>query len=164
MKIALLFVCIALAACGAKSHEEKAKDLIAASLKSSLPDFNSYESIGYTHIGIASQPFEETDQYKEVVKKLRAYGDSVALLEKMIKENNATGEKTYKNKLQLLQDSTQAINERKSAAKQAYSPEKLFKLTHTYKFKNKAGEEIKTEEAFYFDENMTKIVKINHLN
>lgn len=164
MRIAVLFICIAFAGCGAKSNEEKGKDLIVASLKSSLPDFNSYESISYSNLGTASLSYEETDQYIATAKKLRDYEDSVAMVEKIMKEDKAVGEATYKDKLQSLQDSIQAISRRKSEARQAYSPEKLFKLRHAYKFKNKAGVETNSEDEFYFDKDVTKIVKTNHLN
>lgn len=161
MKIILLLACIAFAGCGAKSNEEKAKELVQETLKAKLPDFNSYESISYGPLGNASQSFEETDGYKAAVEAVHTYQDSLATADKLLKENAAT---YGKEKLQLWQDSIKAINERKSVAKQAYLPEKLYKMKHAYKFKSKPGVETTNEEEYYFDQEVTKVVKVRKLN
>jgi hypothetical protein len=163
MKIVLLFLCVALAGCGAKSNEDIAKDLIREKLKTTLPDFNNYESVNFGTMGTAYLAFEETDQAISNSKALGIYKDSVALLEKTISESKTAAADNYKVRLQQLQDSMKTISERNNASKQTYIPEKIFKLTHAYIVKDKSGIEKKTEEAFYFDKDFKRIVKVNKI-
>jgi flagellar basal body L-ring protein FlgH len=163
MKIVLLLLCMALAGCGAKSSEDIAKDLIKEKLKTSLPDYNNYEPVNFGTMGTAFLPFEETGQYITNLKALNDYKDSITILEKMIKENKATSTDgdAYRKKLQQFLDSAKAINERNNTDKQAYIPGKLFKLSHAYKVKDKSGVEKQTEEEFYFDKDLKRVVKIH---
>lgn len=163
MKIVLLLLCVAFAGCGAKSNEDIARDLITEKLKTTLPAFENYESVNFGTMGTAFLPYEETDQYKANSKALNDYKDSVAVLEKMIRENKpaSTEEGKYKERMLQLMDSSKAINERNNEAKQGYTPEKLFKMTHSYILKDKSGPEKKTEEEFYFDKDLKKVVKVN---
>ena len=163
MKIVLLFLCVALAGCGAKSNEDIAKDLIREKLKTTLPDFNNYESVNFGTMGTAYLAFEETDQAISNAKTLGIYKDSVALLEKTISESKTAAGDNYKARVQQLQDSIKTISERNSAAKQTYIPEKIFKLTHAYTVKDNAGLEKKTEAAFYFDKDFKKVLKVNKI-
>jgi len=163
MKIVLLFLCVALAGCGAKSNEDIAKDLIREKLKTTLPDFNNYESVNFGTMGTAYLAFEETDQAISNANTLTIYKDSVTMLEKIISESKTAAGDNHKIRLQQLQDSIKTISERNNAAKQTYIPEKIFKLTHAYIVKDKSGIEKKTEEAFYFDKDFKRIVKVNKI-
>ncbi|MEP7106374.1 MAG: hypothetical protein ABI760_00300 [Ferruginibacter sp.] len=160
MKIGILLLCVAFAGCGAKSNEDIAKDLIREKLKTSLPDFNNYESLNFGTLGKAFLPYEETDRHIANLKALNIYKDSITALEKIIKENKTASPESSK-RLQQLLDSTKAISERNNAEKQAYTPENLFKITHAYKIKDKSGLEKKTEEEFYFDKDLKRVVKIH---
>ncbi|MEO5891579.1 MAG: hypothetical protein ABIQ31_15110 [Ferruginibacter sp.] len=165
MKILLLLLCVAFAGCGAKSNEEIAKDLVEEKLKTTLPDFNNnYESVNYGTLGTAFLPYEETEQYKKNSMTISDWNDSVIALEKIIKENKtAAGSEEYKKRLQQLQDSTKAKSERNSSEKQSYTPEKLFKITHAYNVKDKQGIEKKTEDEFYFDKDLKKVLKVKKI-
>ena len=161
MKIILLLLCIALAGCGAKSKEDIAKDLITEKLKTTLPDFNQYESLNFGTMGTASLPYEETDKYKNNLKELNQYKDSVALLEKLIQENaTPSNTTTYLLQIKHLQDSVIAKNEKNKITKQSYTPEKLFKLSHAYLIKAASGPDVKKEEFFFIDEGLKKVIKI----
>jgi hypothetical protein len=161
MKIVMLLICVALAGCGAKSKEDIAKDLITEKLKTTLPDFNQYESLNFGTMGTASLTYEETDQYKNNLKALNQCKDSVTLLEKLIKENNSPAlTVNYQQLLKQLQDSAIAKNERNKIAKQSYTPEKLFKLSHAYLLKAASGPDVKKEEYFFIDEGLKKVVKV----
>src|SRR6187397_2693925 len=112
MKIVLLFLCVALAGCGAKSNEDIAKDLITEKLKTSLPDFNMYESVNFGTLGTAFLPYEETDQSVTNVKAINECKDSIVVLEKLISENKTVPAiASYKVKLQEFKDSTAAKSE-----------------------------------------------------
>lgn len=163
MKIVLLALCIAFAGCGAKSNEDIAKDLVNEKLKTTLPDFSKYESLNFGALGKAFLPFEETSQYISNKKALTAYKDSMAVLEKMIKEKKTTppAGATYQERLQQLQDSINALNERNHTARQTYTPEQLFKITHAYIIKDDAGPDKKTEQEFYFDKDLKKVLKFH---
>jgi hypothetical protein len=161
MKIVILLICVALAGCGAKSKEDIAKDLITEKLKTTLPDFNQYESLNFGTMGTASLTYEETDQYKNNLKSLNQCKDSVTLLEKLIKENSTPAlTVNYQQLLKQLQDSTIARNERNKNAKQSYTPEKLFKLSHAYLLKAASGPDVKKEEYFFIDEGLKKVIKV----
>ena len=163
MKIVLLLLCVAFAGCGAKSNEDIAKDLIKEKLKTSLADFNMYESVNFGTLGTAFLPYEETEQNIANVKGINECKDSILVLEKLISENKTASPAIagYKIRLQQLQDSTTAKSERNNSAKQGYTPEKLFKLTHAYILKDKSGMEKKTEEEFYFDKDLKRVVKVH---
>lgn len=160
MKFVLLLLCVAFAGCGAKSNEEKAKDLITEKLKSSLPDFDNYESLNFGTLGTAYLPYEETVHYVTTSKNIKGYSDSLAIIEKMASENKGSAG-NYKEIVQQLTDSIKAKNERLRADKQSYTPEKLFKLTHSYKLKDKAGLAKTTEDEFYIDKDLTTVVKVH---
>ena len=164
MKILLLVICVAFAGCGAKSNEEIAKDLITEKLKTSLPDFNKYESLNFGTLGLAALPYEETELCKSSVKKLNGYRDSLAGLEKIIKADKAAVGGVYNEQIRQLQDSIKIVSERNSEAKQAYTPEKLYRMTHAYTLKNGAGEGKRTEDEFYIDKDFKKVVKMRNLN
>lgn len=162
MKILLLLLCIAFAGCGPKTKEDIVKDLVTEKLKSSLPDFSRYESLNFGTMGTAFLPYEETDQYKANIKALNDLKDSIASLENLIKENKdaAATADTYKSRLQVLQDSATAKNERNKSAKQGYTPEILFEITHAYLLKDPNGPNKKTEDEFYIDKDLKKVVKV----
>lgn len=159
-----LLLCAVLAGCGPKSNEEKAHDLITENLKTTLPDFSSYTSLNFGALGTAFLPYDETSQYLSYQKSITVYSDSIALLQKMIlADSTASIAKTYKERIQVLQDSTAAKSERNKIAKQGYTPEKLFKLTHAYNLSFKDGTEKKTEAEFFLDKDLTKVVKVHKL-
>jgi hypothetical protein len=159
MKMILIVLCISLAGCGAKSHEELAKELIQQHLKTSVPADKSYEALNYGTLGTAALPYEETDQFVAMTKRLRAYEDSIATLQKMPTENQATTG-ANQQRLSQFQDSITAINTLKSTARQSYVPEKLFKISHAYLLKSSSGTEQKKEDVFYMDKDLTKVVKV----
>ncbi|MEO7769142.1 MAG: hypothetical protein ABIS01_17050 [Ferruginibacter sp.] len=163
MKIVLFLLCIAFAGCGAKTNDEIAKDLIKEKLKTSLPDFKDYEPVNFSALGTAFLPYEETSQYIASSKSLKEYRDSVTMLEKIIGENKSSSAivNSYKKTLEQLQDSINAKNDRKNRDKQGYTPEKLFKMSHAYTIKDKAGLDKKTEDEFYFDKDLKTVVKVN---
>jgi len=158
MKIVWLLLCIVFAGCGPKSNEEIAKDLITEKLKTTLPDFKDYESVNFGALGSASLPYEETEQYVANSKAIKACNDSLEIMLKEYKAASAAN--TYSSRLQELKDSVQAKSERNATAKQSYTPEKLFKMSHSYTVKDKAGLDKKTEEEFYFDKEMKKVLKV----
>ncbi len=157
MKIVLLLLCVAFVGCGPKSKEEIARDLITAKMKATLADFSAYEPLNYGQLGSASLPYEETEEYKTNSAQLKGYRDSAAVLEQMIAENKAVAD--AKEKLQVLQDSISAMGIRNSSTKQSYLPKKLFKMSHAYNLKDKSGMDKKTEDEFYFNEELTEVVK-----
>jgi hypothetical protein len=151
-------VCAVLAGCGPKSNEEIVKDLISAKMKSSLPDFSKYESVNFGTMGTAFLPYEETDQSVANIKEINACKDSIAVVEKLINENKTPA---YQERLKQLTDSVTAKSDRNNTAKQGYTPEKLFKMSHAYILKSDAGVEKKTEEEFYIDKDLKKVVKVH---
>lgn len=164
MRLVLLFLCVALTSCGAKSKEDIAKDLITEKLKTTLPDFNQYESLNFGTLGTASLPYEETDQYKINLKALNQCKDSITLLQKLINENIVSANlPTYQQIVKQLQDSTLAKSERNKISKQSYVPEKLFKVSHAYLIKSASGPDVKKEEYFYIDEALQKVIKVQKL-
>ena len=161
MKIVWLLLCIAITGCGPKSNEEIAKGLITEKLKATLLDFKDYESVNFGALGSASLPYEETDQYVTNSKAIKDYNDSIAILELMVKENKtALTANTYNSRLRQLKDSISTKSERNAMVRQSYTPEKLFKMSHSYTVKDKAGLDKKTEEEFYFDKKMKKVLKV----
>ena len=168
MKNLLLLLCIVAVAGCAKTNEDIAKDLIQEKLKATLPDFENYEPVNHGRIGKAFLPFEESDQYVNNKKEIKILSDSIAVLQQLIsdKKPGTTGETEldYTKRMQQLQNSITAKNDAINSAKQAYTPESLYRLTHTYKVKDKSGVEKTTEEAFYFDEALTKVVKVVKVN
>lgn len=164
MKIVWLLLCIAFAGCGPKSNEEIAKDLITEKLKTTLPDFKDYESVNFGALGSASLPYEETDQYVANSKAIKDCNDSIASLEILIKENKtASSAGSYNSRLQELKDSIRAKGERNATGKQSYTPEKLFKMSHAYTLKDKAGLDKKIEEEFYMDKDLKKVLKVRRV-
>lgn len=166
MKKLLLLLSIAIAGCGPKTNEDIAKDLIAERLKTNLPDFNNYEGVNYGTMGKAFLPYEESDQYVNNTKALNTFKDSVTILKQLIASKNGSSKVTgngYKERMEQLLDSVKVKSEIISADKRTYVPEQLFKLTHAYKVKEKSGIEKTTEEAFYFDKNFKKIVKVEKI-
>ena len=165
MKIAYwLILCVVFAACGPKSNKEKAMDAVTENLKTTLPDFNNYTSLNFGELGTASLPYEETSQYLDYNKSITQYRDSILLLQKMISADPASAPAAaYKARLQQLQDSSIAKNESNKIARQGYTPEKLFKLTHAYTLKDQDGNDKKTEAEFFIDKDLTRVVKMHKL-
>jgi hypothetical protein len=164
MKRILLIACIAFAGCGAKTNEDIARELITESLKAKLPDFKDYESVNFGTMGKAFLPFEETELFVTNTKAIKTYEDSVAVLQQLINDNKTaaanTSLATYKEVVQQLQDSIKAKNELIAVTKRSYTPEELFKITHGYTLKDKTGKPVPVEEAYYFDKDFKRIVKV----
>ncbi len=159
-----LLLCAAFAGCGPKSNEEKAMEVVSVNLKTSLPESNNYTPLNFGKLGTASLPYEETNQYLDYKKLMKAYSDSMLLLQKMITADSTSATaSTYKERLQQLQDSSIAKNESHRIARQSYIPEKLFKLTHAYTLDDKDGNDHKTEAEFFIDKDLTKVVKMHKL-
>jgi len=161
MKIVwMILLSAAMNGCSAPTKEDITKDLIREKLKSTLPDFSKYASLNFGTITTASLPYQETNEYITNTKELAACKDSIALLEKIIKENTSVITKATKDSLtQLLERATTKI-ERNKAAKQGYTPEKLYKLTHAYTVLDAEGHEKKNEAEFYIDNDLKKVVKV----
>ena len=164
MKKLLLFLAIALAGCGAKTTDDKAKELITQYLKNSLPDFNNYESLNFGTMELAFLPYEETDTYVSNLKAIKVLKDSADILQQLLQANDAGlaggANEQYKLRRQQLLDSASAKNNFIHAGKRVYVPEQLPKITHAYKVKDKSGDEKTTEDAYYFNKDFKKIVKV----
>lgn len=159
-----LLLCLIFCGCGPKSDKEKAMDAVKENLKTTLPDFNTYTSLNFGELGHASLPYEETSEYLDYKKTITKYRDSILLLQKMIAADSAAAPAAaYKLTLQQLQDSSAAKNERNKIARQGYTPKKLFKLTHAYTLKDQDGNDKKTEAAFFIDEDLSKVVKVQKI-
>jgi len=164
MKRIMVLLCVILVGCGPKSNESKVKDLITAYLKTSLPDIEAYKSLNFGTLGTATLTYEETDQFKTNIKVLQNWKDSTTLVEKSITENKGLlPSAEIKAKFQKLQDSTSSKIESNKLAKQGYTPEKLYKLTHAYTLRDKNDNDIKHEDAFFIDEALTKVVKVKKI-
>src|SRR3954453_21923132 len=123
MKKLLLLLSIAIAGCGPKPNEDIAKDLISERLKTSLPDFNSYEGVNYGTMGKAFLPYEETEKYVNNTKALSVFKDSVTTLKQLIAAKNGSG---YKQRMEQLLDSINVKTELINSDKRNYVPEQLF--------------------------------------
>ena len=164
MKKLLLFLAIALAGCGAKTTDDKAKELITQYLKNSLPDFSNYESLNFGTMELAFLPYEETDTYVSNLKAIKVLKDSADILQQLLQANDAGlaggANEQYKLRRQQLLDSASAKNNFIHAGKRVYVPEQLPKITHAYKVKDKSGDEKTTEDAYYFNKDFKKIIKV----
>ncbi len=149
---------LALTGCGAKTNEDIAKQLITEKLKTTLPDFSKYTSLNFGTMGSAALPYEETAEYTLNKTALALCKDSIAVVEKLIAAKNHSGA-VYTDSLQHLQVRAAAKNESNKTARQAYTPEKLFTLTHAYTITDKDGQDKKTEDKFYIDKDFTRVVK-----
>ena len=167
MKKILLFLAIVVAGCGAKTTDDKAKELITEHLKTSLPDFNNYESLNFGTMELAFLPYEETDTYVSNIKAIKALKDSADILQQLLQGSTAGAASSlnelYKIRRQQLLDSATAKSDFIHAGKRIYVPEQLPKITHAYLIKDKLGGEKKTEEAFYFDKDFKKIMKVKKI-
>lgn len=167
MKKIFLFLIIAIAGCGAKTTDDKAKELITAYLKTSLPNFNSYESLNFGTMELAFLPYEETATYVSNLKAIQALKDSADILQQLIQAKTAGStdsfKELYKIRRQQLLDSAISKNDFIHAGKRIYVPEQLPKISHAYIIKDKSGEEKKTEEAYYFDKDFKKIIKVKKI-
>jgi hypothetical protein len=153
-------LCLIFFGCGPKSNKEKAMAAVQENLKTTLPDFNTYTSLNFGELGHASLPYEETSEYLDYKKTITEYKDSILLLQKMITADSTAA---HKLTLQQLQDSSIAKNERNKIARQGYTPAKLFKITHAYTLKDQDGNDKKTEAAFFINEDLTKVVKVEKI-
>lgn len=167
MKKIVLFLAIAVAGCGAKTNEDKAQELITQYLKTSLPEFKNYESLNFGTMELAFLPYEETDTYVSSLKAIQVLKDSADILQQLVQANaagSASGNnELYKLRRQQLLDSAQAKKDFISAGKRIYVPEQLPKISHAYLLKDKSGGEKKTEDAFYFDKDFKKIIKVKKI-
>lgn len=167
MKKILLFLAIAVAGCGAKTNDDKAKELITQYLKTSVPDFNNYESLNFGTMELAFLPYEETENYVSGLKAIKALKDSADILQQLV-QANAVGSSSnsielYKTRRQQLLDSAQAKKDFIFAGKRVYIPEQLPKITHAYLIKEKSAGDKKSEDAFYFDKDFKKIIKVKKI-
>ncbi len=164
MKKILLIVCIAFAGCGAKTNEDRAKELITQSLKAKLPDFKDYESVNFGTMGKAFLPFEETRLFVSNTQAIKNYTDSLAILQQSIDDTKNPGAPNtvtvVKEAIQRLQDSIKVKKENIAVSKSSYTPEELFKITHGYTLKDKNGKPVPVEEAYYFDKDFKGVVKM----
>lgn len=160
MKRIIVLLCIIFAGCAA-TNEDLAKGLIKERLKTSLPDFNSYESISFSAFSTAFLPYEETDQYLQNSKSLRGFKDSASILQTMIAAKGVTAatDSTYAKNLQQMTDSAKLRDEVIRTAKRGYTPPKLFKMTHSFKAKDASGIESVNKVEYYFDKDFKAIMK-----
>lgn len=161
-KLLLVLVIASLAGC-AKTNEDIAKELIHERLKTTLPDFDKYESVNHGKLGKAFLPYEETDGYVAHHKTIKAQGDSIALYQARLASTPPVSSDSaawYKQQVTQLESNSQALRDSVNNGKMAYVPQQLFKLTHSYKIKNASGTEEVTEDAYYFDTAVTRIIKV----
>ena len=165
MKKILAIISVILFAGCAKTNEDLAKALITENLKTSLPNSNSYQSVSFGTLGTAFLPYQETEIYINGTKKIKYFNDSIDVMQQQIVSNTiASTNSNYKAKVQQLLDSTKANEAIIMNGKQGYTPEKLFKIAHTYKTKNAGGVETVNHEEFYLDKDVKHIVKQVRIN
>ena len=161
-KLLIMLLVVAVAGC-AKTNTDIAKDLIQERLKATLPDYDKYESVNHGELGKAFLPYEETDLYVSNTKAIKAQGDSIAMYQARLASTpplTSDSSAWYKQQVTQLEKNIQALRDSISGAKMAYVPQQLFKLTHSYKIKAGDGTETLTEDAYYFDTAVTRIVKV----
>lgn len=160
-KMLFVLACIVLAQCSSPSHEDMAKALIKERLRTTLPDFASYESIDYGTMGKAFLAFEETGSYKQSQAALKLLKDSA---EKLQQKNTAINTTSVSLQIQQLQDSVKQKSHAIDSAKRTYDPQKLFKMAHGYKAKDSSGKINIYHTEYYFDLDFKGIVKENKIS
>ena len=164
-KLLMMLLVVAVAGC-AKTNTDIAKDLIQERLKATLPDYDKYESVNHGELGKAFLPYEETDLYVSNTKAIKAQGDSIAIYQARLASTppiTSDSSAWYKQQVTQLENSIQALRDSLGSGKMAYVPQQLFKLTHSYKIKSDAAKETITEDAYYFDTAVTRIVKVRRI-
>ena len=165
-KLLMMLLVVAAAGC-AKTNTDIAKDLIQERLKATLPDYDKYESVNHGELGKAFLPYEETDLYVSNTKAIKAKDDSIAIYQgRLASTPPISGDSSawYKQQVTQLEKNIQALRDSIGSGKMAYVPQQLFKLTHSYKIKSDDAKETITEDAYYFDTAVTRIVKVRRIN
>ncbi len=166
MKKILFFVCIVFSGC-AKTNEDVAKELIVAKLKTQLPDFKSYESISFSSMGSSFLSFEETERYINNARAIKTFKDSAFVLQQISqgKGNSSVDSGLFvSQRIQQLQESARINDSLIRIEKRAYTPEKLSKITHSFKARDTTGIENIYKREYYFDKDFKKIIKENILS
>ena len=164
-KLLLMLLIVTVAGC-AKTNTDIAKDLIQERLKATLPDYDKYEPVNHGVLGKAFLPYEETDLYVSRTKAVKAQGDSIAMYQARLASTppiTSDSSAWYKQQVAQLEKNIQALRDSISGGKMAYVPQQLFKLTHSYKIKSDDAIETITEDAYYFDTAVTRIVKVRRI-
>ncbi len=159
MKRILLFLFIAVAGCGGKTHEDIAQELITKRIKDSLPPDTKYEALNYGTMGKAFLAYEETSQYARNTSSLQQLKDSLELLKKTETNNAAPA----KEQIARLTHNIEAINDSIQSGKRAYVPEQIFKMSHAYKITDPSGVTKTKEDAYYIDAQFTRIIKVQKI-
>lgn len=162
----MFFLCFVFTGC-AKTNDDLAKDLIMEKLSTQLPDVNSYESISFSSIGSSFLSFEETERYINNARVIMAFKDSAYVLQQITQgKSYSSGDSglLVKQRIQQLLDSARIYDSLIRPEKRAYTPEKLFKITHSYKAKDISGIDNNYKREYYFDKDFKKIIKENLLN
>ncbi|WP_150980441.1 MULTISPECIES: hypothetical protein [Bacteroidales] len=150
----------------APSKEEKAQNLIRASLNQMLPNIESYEAIEFGEFEPAKICFQETDEAFTLLNELQEISDNMEqeIDNAKCSYNPVIAEKhleTFKNldiQFKALSDS---INKRSEAFHYDTTMVSIFHKFRYYDDKRKCYQIIPM--TFYFDKNITKIKGVKYL-
>ncbi|GAD04515.1 hypothetical protein HQ45_06790 [Porphyromonas crevioricanis] len=161
--IALVGLVVAFSGCK-KTPQKQAELLVKKRLEVSLHDFSSYESVQF---GTLDSTFSQ-------VKDLEEFQTSLSLAEKLKEKGFEKGEDAklyskfglyqeqarYATEAMLLLDSAMFHIRRCEELDSLFTPEFIgWQITHSFRAKNASGNKIIAHRIFYFDKDLTRIVK-----
>lgn len=167
MKKLLLVLLLVLICTSCNSPEDKAKSLIKESLKESLHDWSSYESVKFGPLDSVYTKIEDNSYYIECCTKLLLYNQKCeeALSEIKIYDD-LYSYWASNNRSRLLADAKEyldTVNKYQPICKQLiddFKPEfSGWKMQHSYRANNAAGNKVIGHYMYYFNKDITEIVK-----
>lgn len=161
----VLFIGILLYSCN--SPEDKAKDLIKQNLKESLHDWNSYESVKFGALDSVYTTIEDDRYYLVCYATLILYNEEAEKALDELKTYNYLYSSWADNKRRVLLSEAEqyldSINKYNSICKKLindFKPEfSGWKIQHSYRCNNALGNKIISHYMYYFNKDITEIVK-----
>ncbi len=161
----VLFIGILLSSCN--SPEDKAKSLIKQNLKESLHDWDSYESVKFGSLDSVYTTIEDNRYYLECYAKLILYnkkGEEVLDEIKIYDDLYSSWADNKRRKLLTeAKEYIDSINKYQLICKQLnndFKPEfSGWKIQHSYRCNNALGNKIISHYMYYFNKDITEIVK-----
>lgn len=161
--IAIVGVVLAFSGCR-QSPQKQAEYIVKKQLEVSLHDFSSYESVLFGSLDSTFSQVEDLEEYNTSFSKAKDLKEKGLEKGKDAERYGEFGlyeeQARYAREAACLLDSAMYHIKKCQELDSLFTPEFVgWQITHTFRAKNASGNKIINHRIFYFDKDLTKIIK-----
>ena len=147
------------------SPEKKAQDLITNHLKETIVNFDRYNPLSWGELEPVDVLIEHYDEYLMAKRNVETQEGRIKEMDDMIKKALELGMSKDDVNVMRMESEKETVERRARTAEaevkavvNSFPYIEGYSMKHSYEWVNALGETVKTDEIFYFDKDLKKVV------